>query len=108
MSTECRRRFEAGIDKTLDNLRMKEAEPEDEAAKIDFKGDAQQTNQAVNTNPTLEALGFKHSLKYGPRSNLRKACSRFLRFSYLLDFLATEALTNIYLLSVGETINKLQ
>lgn len=108
MSTECRRRFEAGIDKTLDNLRMKEAEPEDEAARADFKGDAPQTTQAINTNPTLEALGFKHSLKYGPRSNLRKACSRFLRFSYLLDFLATEALTNIYLLSVGETINKLQ
>ena len=61
----------------------------------------------MNTNPTLEALGFKHSLKYGPRSNLRKACSKFLRFSYLLDFLALESLTNIYLLSVEEAIQKL-
>ena len=61
----------------------------------------------MNTNPTLEALGFKHSLKYGPKANLRKACSKFLRFSYLLDFLATEALTNIYLLSVKDTMDKL-
>ena len=33
---------------------------------------------------------------------------KFLRFSYLLDFLATEALTNIYLHSVSETIDKLE
>ena len=61
----------------------------------------------MNTNPNLEALGFSDQLKYGPRSNLRKECSKFLRFSYLLDFLTTEALTNIYLLSVRETIDKL-
>mgnify|MGYP006889532110 CR=1 FL=1 len=70
-------------------LRQKETEPEEEASKNDFlKQETQQPKQIVNTNPTLEALGFKHSLKYGPRSNLRKACSKFLRFSYLLDFLA--------------------
>jgi hypothetical protein len=33
---------------------------------------------------------------------------RFLRFSYILDFVATEALTNIYLFSVEETIKKLE
>jgi len=33
---------------------------------------------------------------------------RFLRFSYLLDFVATEALTNIYLFSVKETIKRLE
>ena len=70
--------------------------------------DASQPKQIVNTNPTLEALGFNHNLKYGPRSKLRKACSKFLRFSYLLDFLATEALTNIYLFSVKETISRLE
>lgn len=105
-SNECRSRFERGINRTLDNLRQKENDEED-SHKAEFKGETQQPKQIVNTNPTLEALGFKHSLKYGPRSNLRKACSRFLRFSYLLDFLATEALTNIYLLSVDETIVKL-
>ena len=110
MSSSSRQRFMKGIDKTLENLRQKETEPEDETAKQDFRTAAAETSQPkqiVNTNPTLEALGFKHSLKYGPRSNLRKACSKFLRFSYLLDFLALEALTNIYLLSVKETITKL-
>jgi len=47
-------------------------------------------------------------LKYGPRSKLRRACSRFLRFSYLLDFLALDALSNIYSESVKDTINKLK
>ena len=108
MSVESRKRFEKGINKTLDRLRQEVTEPEEEASKTDFKNENQQPKQIVNTNPTLEALGFKHSLKYGPRSNLRKACMKFLRFSYLLDFLATEALTNIYLHSVQETIDKLE
>ena len=47
-------------------------------------------------------------MNYGPKSNLRKNCMRFLRFSYLLDFLTTEALTNIYIHSVRETIQKLE
>ena len=107
-SRQCRLRFKEGIDRTLEKLRSKETEPEDDAARADFKTETHQPKQIVNTNPTLEALGFKHSLKYGPRSELRKACTRFLRFSYLLDFLSTEALTNIYLHSVEETINKLR
>ena len=108
MSIQCRNRFDKGMNKTLDNLRQKEAEPEEESSKTDFKSDTLQPKPAVNTNPTLEALGFKANLKYDPRSKLRTACSRFLRFSYLLDFLATEALTNIFILSVNETIDKLQ
>lgn len=58
-------------------------------------------------DPALAELGFKSQLNYGKKSELRKICSRFLRFSYLMDFIATEALTNIYLLSVRETIDKL-
>ena len=107
MSVQCRNRFDKGMNKTLDNLRQKEAEPEEENSKTDFKSETLQPKASVNTNPTLEALGFKANLKYDPRSKLRQACSRFLRFSYLLDFLATEALTNIFLLSVNETISKL-
>jgi dynein heavy chain, axonemal len=55
-----------------------------------------------------EQLGFKSNLKYGPRSKLRKACTRFLRFSYLLDFVAMEALYNIFVESVKETVVKLR
>lgn len=47
-------------------------------------------------------------MKYGPRSKLRRACSRFLRFSYLLDFVALDALSNIYIESVKDTIRKLK
>ena len=110
-SHECREMFKKGINDVLDRLRQNINEPEeDDAAKPEFNvkpNDASQPKQIVNTNPTLEALGFNHNLKYGPRSKLRKACSKFLRFSYLLDFLATEALTNIYLFSVKETIYRL-
>ena len=64
--------------------------------------------KTLNSDPVFEQLGFKHNLKYGPRSKLRRACSRFLRFSYLLDFLALDALANIYIESVKDTILKLK
>jgi len=57
-------------------------------------------------SPVFEQLGFKHNLKYGPRSKLRRACSRFLRFSYLLDFIALDALSSIYIDSVKDTVIK--
>jgi hypothetical protein len=42
------------------------------------------------------------------RKQLRKACTRFLRFSYLLDFIALDALSKIYLSSVTDTHQKLK
>lgn len=47
-------------------------------------------------------------MTYSKRSELRKECSRFIRFSYLIDFLALEALRNIYVDSVEELITKLE
>ena len=64
--------------------------------------------KTLNSDPVFEQLGFKHNLKYGPRSKLRRACSRFLRFSYLLDFLALDSLSNIYTESVKDTLRKLK
>ncbi len=46
-------------------------------------------------------------MKYGAKSKLRKKCERFLQFSYLLDFLAIEALSQIYLNSVRDVVEKL-
>jgi dynein heavy chain len=40
-------------------------------------------------------------MTYEKRSELRKECSKFLRFSYLVDFLAMESLSNIFMLSVN-------
>ena len=47
-----------------------------------------------------ENLGFPDNMSYEKRSELRKECSKFIRFSYLIDFIALEALSNIYSLSV--------
>jgi hypothetical protein len=47
-------------------------------------------------------------MTYGHRSSLRKECSRFLRFAYLVDFLSYEALTNIYIGSVKDMIHRVK
>lgn len=62
----------------------------------------------VYFNPALIEIGFTSKLKFGMRSELRLLCSKFLRFSYLMDFIATDALMNIYLSSVVETIESLK
>ena len=60
------------------------------------------------SNNVFEKLGFPEGMTYGHRSSLRKECSRFLRFAYLIDFLSLEALANIYIGSVQEMINRLK
>jgi dynein heavy chain len=47
-------------------------------------------------------------MTYGHRSSLRKECSRFLRFAYLVDFLSLESLANIYTGSVNDMIERLK
>jgi len=69
---------------------------------------AAKEKKGMSQDPVYEQLGFKSNLKYGPRSKLRKACTRFLRFSYLLDFVALEALSNIFVESVKDTVLKLR
>ncbi len=41
-------------------------------------------------------------MAYEKRSELRKECSRFLRFSYLIDFIGLESLRTVYKESVSE------
>jgi len=76
-------------------------------------------NNPINTSTTInikkkaqsnvfEKLGFPEGMTYGHRSSLRKECSRFLRFAYLVDFLSLEALKNIYLGSVRDMITRLE
>ena len=52
-------------------------------------------------------MGFSDTMTYEKRSELRKECSRFIRFSYLADFLAMESLTNIFTYSVNELDDKI-
>lgn len=60
-----------------------------------------------NTNSVFETLGFPEGMTYGHRSSLRKECSRFLRFAYLIDFLSLESLSNVYTGSVQDLIYRL-
>ena len=60
------------------------------------------------SNNVFEKLGFPEGMTYGHRSSLRKVCSRFLRFAYLVDFLSLESLANIYIGSVKDLIDRLQ
>jgi dynein heavy chain len=55
-----------------------------------------------------EKLGFPEGMTYGHRSSLRKECSRFLRFAYLVDFISLEALANIYTGSVHAMICRIK
>ena len=59
------------------------------------------------SNNVFEKLGFPEGMTYGHRSSLRKECSRFLRFAYIIDFLSLEALSSIYISSVREMVNRL-
>jgi len=47
-------------------------------------------------------------MSYEQRSELRKECSRFLRFSYIVDFLALESLKNIFVNSVNELLKEME
>jgi len=60
------------------------------------------------SNNVFEKLGFPEGMTYGHRSSLRKECSRFLRYAYLVDFLSLEALANIYTGSVNDMILRLR
>jgi dynein heavy chain len=60
------------------------------------------------SSTVFEKLGFPEGMTYGHRSSLRRECSRFLRFAYLIDFLSLEALANIYISSVEVMINRLK
>ena len=55
-----------------------------------------------------ENLGFPDNMTYEQRSELRKECSRFIKFSYLVDFIALNSLKNIYQLSVQELLTELE
>ena len=58
-------------------------------------------------DPLYEQLGFKSNLKYQARFEVRVACQKFLRLSFLYDFIALESLSQIYLETIHECITKL-
>ena len=61
-----------------------------------------------DSNTSYDKLGFPAGMTYAHRSSLRKECSRFLRFAYLVDFLSLESLSQIYILSLEAMIERIQ
>ena len=53
-------------------------------------------NKANRRDNAYEQLGFGLKMSYEARSELRKECSKFVRFSYLVDFIFQQSLGDIY------------
>lgn len=68
----------------------------------------QSKNKSLNQDPVYEQLGFKNNLNFKARSELRDECKKFLRFAFLLDFIALESLSKIFLNSIHDCVDKLQ
>lgn len=111
----------SGIDETSKNLRMnikqgiinimnelREEIVMDIAEKKNYgKLNLQMFPQVRKICPLYEKMGFPENMSYDQRADLRKACSRYIRFTYLVDFIALESLQNLYLSSVKELLLKI-
>ena len=122
-SKKCRENFADGIERQMKKIKEKikeEAMKEDNMQKNKKQGrpntqggmhagpSTQESRKPLNVDQVYQKLGFSYKLSYSDRSILRKNCSRFLRFSYLIDFITMDSLRNIYLTSMTELNNHIQ
>lgn len=96
-SSRCRQNIRDGFQKCLEKLRSKKFS-NDQDVQEESKNDQQ--NLPMYKETAYENLGFPDNMTYEQRSELRKECSRFIKFSYLVDFIALNSLKNIYQFSV--------
>jgi dynein heavy chain len=111
-SEQCRKNISESISKVLSELReriVSEIALDEERKKNNpIQSSTALTIKQKSNNSVFEALGFPEGMTYGHRSSLRKECSRFLRFAYLIDFISLESLSNIYTGSVEDMILRLK
>lgn len=111
LSERCRNNIKEGINRVLAVLReriTKEIALDDDKKKSFPIQNSGIGNNKKNDKSVFEKLQFPEGMTYGHRASLRLECSRFLRFAYLVDFLSLKALSNIYLGSVKDMIQRLQ
>ena len=60
----------------------------------------QEAGKAMEVDVVYERLGFPSNLSYTHRTEVRKECKMFIRFSYLLDFMAKTSLSAMFLNSI--------
>ena len=105
LSSQARENIRLGFQKCLEIQRKKKGTG---FSDNDFTKDGNiQSSAGRLKESAYEALGFPDNMTYERRSELRKECSMFIRFAYLLDFLALNALSNVYNNSVNELIVQL-
>jgi dynein heavy chain len=103
-SDECRKIVKEGFTKNLDHLRNE----------VFVKKGNENITRPESTNlirikeNAYEGLGFTNDMSYDQRSQVRNVCVNFLRFSFLIDFLALDALSTIYIRSVLELREKFE
>ncbi len=59
-----------------------------------------ESGKLMAIDAVYEHLGFQSNLSYAHRTDVRKECKMFIRFSYLLDFIAKTSLKNMYVNSM--------
>jgi len=110
-SEKCRDNFRDCISKVLSELReriVSEIALDEERKKNHpMNSNTVSIKKKAEKDNVFERLGFPEGMTYGHRSSLRKECSRFLRFAFIIDFISLESLTKIYVGSVQDLIDRL-
>ena len=110
ISKKAHENFTEAIEKILSKLRNRfiaeRNQEEEEAQKTKAPKKEEDIKNAKATS--FESIRFPENLNYGQRASLRKECGKFLRLAYLYDFIALDALRNIYIESVRELISRMQ
>ena len=111
-SKESRKLFESGIQIVIEGLVKKHQVDTNKAPYLmetaSDQADGDQAGVGECGDPLYEQLGFRGPLAFPGRSEVRESCQRFLRLSFLFDFIALESLSQIYLRTIEESISKLQ
>lgn len=119
VSNKTKQRFLEEITKTLDDLKLKIRENIQLAEKernssqqqtirgtgqlavlIAQSTREQEAGRLMEIDAVYEHLGFSSNLSFAHRAEVRKECKKFIRFSYLLDFIAKTSLKAMYLNSI--------
>lgn len=103
-SKTCREIVRKGFEDSLNQLKTQNYIV---ATEEEMGGQKKNQNFFRLKESAYENLGFSDNMSYEKRSELRKECSKFLRFSYLVDFLAMESLSRIFLYSIQELEDKI-
>lgn len=97
-SKNCREVVKTGFKSCLDHLR----ESEFNKKQNDAVNRPDNKNYFKIKETAYEKLGFGNNMNYDQRSRIRHICIKFLRFSFLIDFLTLDSLSTIFMNSVKD------